>query len=71
VTKNGKPVAVVLSIEHFEGMQETLEILSDPEVRAELEEGLAAADRGEFVSDDEMRELMASHRIPPPAQLRQ
>jgi antitoxin YefM len=71
VTKNGKPVAVVLSIEDFQGMQETLEILSDPAVRAELEEGIAEADRGEFVSDEEMREFLASRRIPPPAQLQQ
>jgi antitoxin YefM len=71
VTKNGKPVAVVLPIEDFEAMQEALELLSDPEARAELEEGTAEADRGEFVSDDEMREFLASRRIPPPAPLLQ
>ena len=40
VTEHGEPVAVVLSIEDFQGMQETLEILSDPELRARLEEGM-------------------------------
>ena len=30
ITKHGRPAAVVLSIEDLEGLEETLEILSDP-----------------------------------------
>jgi antitoxin YefM len=30
ITKHGRPAAVVLSIEDLEGLEETLELLSDP-----------------------------------------
>jgi prevent-host-death family protein len=30
ITKHGRPAAVVLSIEDFEGLEETLDLLSDP-----------------------------------------
>ena len=49
ITKHGRPAAVVLSIEDLEGLEETLELLSDPKVvrrikkaNAELAEGKSA-----------------------------
>ena len=36
VTKNGKPVAAIVSIEDLEALEESLEILSDPTLMAEL-----------------------------------
>lgn len=38
MTKHGKPVAVMLSIEDYEGLVETLDILSDPEAMARIRE---------------------------------
>ena len=36
ITKNGEPVAVLLSIDEYESMNETIEIMSDPELYAEI-----------------------------------
>lgn len=36
VTKNGKPAAVLLSYEEYESLKETLEILSQPELRRQI-----------------------------------
>lgn len=45
ITKHGRPAAVVLSIEDLEGLEETLEILSDPRAlkRIRKAQGEAAA----------------------------
>jgi prevent-host-death family protein len=37
--RHGKPVAIVLSTENFESMEETLEILASPGARAAINEG--------------------------------
>lgn len=49
VTRNGVPVVVVVSVDEMEGLEETLEIMSDPDLMAsiraadqEVREGLAA-----------------------------
>src|SRR3712207_3991527 len=36
VTRNGSPVAVILAVEDYESLMETLEILSDPRARSEI-----------------------------------
>jgi antitoxin YefM len=38
ITKHGRPAAVVLSVEDLESLEETLEILSDPAVLADIRE---------------------------------
>ena len=38
ITKHGRPAAVVLSVEDLESLEETLEILSDPTVLADIRE---------------------------------
>ena len=42
ITKNGRPAAVLVSPEEFEGWKETIEIASDPDFMAEIRNGLAA-----------------------------
>jgi prevent-host-death family protein len=45
ITRNGRPAAVLVSVDDLEGLEETLEILSDPEAMADLrqaQEDLAA-----------------------------
>lgn len=48
ITKHGRPAAVVLSVEDLESLEETLEILSNPELMRAIEEGRAALARGDF-----------------------
>jgi antitoxin YefM len=57
ITKNGKPVAVLIAVEDLESLTETLEILSDPEAMAaiaEVESGTA-----EMTTGQEMAAIMA------------
>ena len=39
VTKRGKPMIVMLSIEDYESLMETLDILADPKAMADLHKG--------------------------------
>jgi prevent-host-death family protein len=47
ITKHGRPAAVVLSIEDLEGLEETLEILSDPHVMRRIRKSRAEVEAGE------------------------
>jgi antitoxin YefM len=49
ITRHGKPVAIVLSTEDFESMEETWEILASPGARAAIDEGEAAIQAGNTV----------------------
>jgi antitoxin YefM len=42
LTRNGRPHAVILSVAERESLQETLEILADPEMRADLAEAASS-----------------------------
>jgi prevent-host-death family protein len=60
VTRNGRAAAVVVSIDEWESLQETLEILSDPEAVAAILTGRAEVERGEvFTTEDILRDLAA------------
>lgn len=41
ITRNGVPAAVLLSVDDYESMQETIEILADRDLMAAIKEGLA------------------------------
>ncbi|SRR5579875_996319 len=58
VTRNGEPAVVVLSVEDFESLLETLAILQDPADRAEFEQARREADEGDVVEEEEMTALM-------------
>ena len=47
ITKHGRPAAVLLSIDDLESLEETLEILSNPELLAEVREAEAEVAAGE------------------------
>jgi antitoxin YefM len=55
ITKHGRPAAVMLSLEDLESLEETLAILSDPELVAAIGEADAevAADRTTRLSEQE------------------
>ncbi len=54
VTRNGRPVAVVISVDDLEAVEETAAILSDPAAMREIERGRAAIDAGDIVSKDDV-----------------
>lgn len=54
VTKNGTPMAVVMSAQEFEGWVETLEFMSNPKAVKALEQGLKEAKAGKFHSFKEV-----------------
>jgi PHD/YefM family antitoxin component YafN of YafNO toxin-antitoxin module len=57
ITKNGRPAAVLISYDDLESLQETLDILSDPELAREIRDALAEPDR--FSLEDIRRDLRA------------
>ena len=54
VTKNGVPAAVILSMDKFEGLLETLDILSDEETMKSLKKSIRQARAGKWASYDEV-----------------
>jgi prevent-host-death family protein len=49
VTRNGRPAAVLIGYEDLAALEETLEILSDPEAMAGIRESRGEVDRGDVV----------------------
>lgn len=49
VTKNGRPVVVVMSPDDLVALEETLDVLSDPSALADIREADAARARGDVV----------------------
>ena len=62
VTRNGKPAAALVPIDEYEALEETAEILSDPDALLALEEGLAEIERGETLTLAELRSELAERR---------
>ena len=58
VTRNGKPAAVILSPEDLAQLQETIDVLSDPQDLADIREADAAYVRGDVIRGaDAVRQL--------------
>ncbi|MBW1660464.1 MAG: type II toxin-antitoxin system Phd/YefM family antitoxin [Deltaproteobacteria bacterium] len=53
VTKNGVPEVVLISMQHFEGLLETLDILSDEKTMASLRKSIRQAEKGMWIDYDE------------------
>jgi len=54
ITRSGRPAAVLLSVDEYEGLVETLDILADSKLIASLRRGLRDVDAGRVVGDDEV-----------------
>jgi antitoxin YefM len=52
ITRDGVPSAVLLSMDQFEGLMETIEILSDQKSMRALRRSLKQAEKGQWVSHD-------------------
>ena len=54
ITKNGVPEAVMISMNKFEGLLETIEILADQEAMAQLRDSIQDVKRGRIVDADKV-----------------
>lgn len=61
ITKHGRPAAIVMSIDDLESLEETLEIMSNPQLVADIRESLAdlAAGKGRVFTKEEALRLAA------------
>jgi prevent-host-death family protein len=49
ITRNGRPAAVLISVDDLESLEETLEILSDPVLMRQLRQARREVARGDVV----------------------
>lgn len=56
VTRRGRPAAVLIPVDEYEGLEVTAEILSDSGALAAIEEGLGEVERGETVTLADLRQ---------------
>ncbi len=62
ITKHGHPAAVLISPEDLAAMEETLDILSDPQALTAIREAETQLGRDDFTTGDEMAQLMEGRR---------
>ncbi len=62
ITKNGSPVAVLLAVEDYESLVETLEIMSDPRARSDIREAEAEMAAGTSYDETQVRAALAARR---------
>jgi antitoxin YefM len=55
VTRNGRAAAVLVSPEDLQALEDTVELLADPEARAEIERARSEIAEGRGVRADELR----------------
>lgn len=54
ITRSGRPAGVLLSVEEYEGLLETLEILADGDLMKDIQRALEDLDAGRTVGHDEV-----------------
>jgi antitoxin YefM len=62
ITRNGKPAAALVPIDEYEALEESAEILSDPDAMTAIEAGLAELARDEAITLEELRRELAERR---------
>lgn len=60
LTRNGERVAVLLSVDDYDSLLETLDILSNPDEVEAIQTGLADVERGQLSSADEVRATLTT-----------
>ncbi len=55
ITRNGRPAAMLISPDDLEALEDTLDLLSDPEAMAQIAEAEADVKAGRFITGDELR----------------
>ena len=56
ITRNGRPVAIIVSPDELEALEETLDLLSRPGVFEEIKTARKEIEEGEFLTASELRE---------------
>lgn len=64
ITRNGRPAAVLISIDELEGLEETLEIMADPATTRRLRKAQSEIERGDVLDEAQLRESMAKSGRP-------
>ena len=59
VTRSGRPAGVILPVDEYEGLMETLEILSDSEALDGIRRGLADIESGNVISHEDLWDELA------------
>jgi prevent-host-death family protein len=54
ITRSGRPAGVLLSVEEYEGLLETLEILADGKLMKKIQGGLEDIEAGRIVGHEEV-----------------
>lgn len=54
ITRSGRPVGVLLAIDEYEGLMETLEILADPQLAQAVRDGLEDVEEDRLLSHEEV-----------------
>jgi antitoxin YefM len=62
VTRNGRPAAVLVSPTDLESLEETLAVLSDPELMRRIRESEAAIESGDTMTLEELQESLRRRR---------
>jgi prevent-host-death family protein len=62
VTRNGAPAAALIPVDEYEALEESAEILFDPDALSALEEGLGEIERDETITLGELRDDLAQRR---------
>lgn len=55
MTRKGRPAAVLLSPDDLESLEETLAVLSDPELMRQIREGEAAVEAGDTAALEDLQ----------------
>ena len=62
VTRHGRPAAVLIPVDEYDSLEETAEILFDPDTVRAAEQGLGEIERDEVVSLTDLRARLAERR---------
>jgi antitoxin YefM len=54
ITRSGRPIGILLSLEEYEGLIETLEILADPDLSQSVRNGLDDVETGKILTHEEV-----------------
>jgi prevent-host-death family protein len=59
VTRNGRPAAVMISPDELASLEDTLDLLSDPDAMRQLADAQRAAAEGDYSNGEELRARFA------------
>jgi prevent-host-death family protein len=65
ITKNGRRAAVLMGVDDYDAMRETIDVLSDPTLLLAHQEGVQALSEGDVLNSDQLAVVMknAGHSV--------